>query len=266
MSVLSLHGVADEVFYFGDSHSTGTMLARKLKDFLTNPQANGCATAPSGTHQVYKYNGNGLDPRHWLSTGSNSKNFLYRTLEQRNSVERAGANETALTKLLSSHAANSNRKLVLEFGDNSVAGNNHLSFESNIEKMVAQIGVTPENCIVVAPQPHIKPELREGKQKVLAALKRIQERNICQVVFYDETTGGRLPLTDGIHSTASGYTRWANQAIAGICASKVFAPQLVTPSDSIQGCDDCPLEGLPEIDLDAIDRQLHDYTQGAQSY
>ncbi len=227
---------ASEVLYFGDSHSTGTNLGARILRFLQNPSANGCQSAASGENDVLKLNGNGLDPRHWLSSSSGTRRFLYRALEQRDEVSRAQEGQTPLQRLIVEQGQNPDRRLVMEFGDNSLGGNGPDTFTQNLERMIEQLGVSPENCIVVAPQPNVKPEHRAAKDRILASLREFRDQGKCNVVFYDESSGGRLPLTDGIHSTPSGYNRWADQATSGICSANILRR---TEVDSISGCDEC---------------------------
>lgn len=245
---------AEEVFYFGDSHSTNTNLGRRVEAFLQNP-ASSCSRATTGTHQVRKLNGVGLDPRHWVSSSSSARNYLYRQLEQSAQVTHAAAGVSGLTQLVRDHGAdNSNRRLVLEFGDNSTGQGMWRGFKDNILRMRDQLGVSARNCLVIAPQPHIKPQLREGKREVLKQLRELNESGECQVVFYDEGSSGPLPLTDGIHLTGAGYNKWADQAIAGICQSRLFARE----QDVVQGCESC-MEGMPtagELPFEGVLRNL----------
>lgn len=245
---------AEEIFYFGDSHSTNTNLGRRVEAFLTQPGAS-CNRAGPGAHQVHKLNGIGLDPRHWLASSSGGRNYLYRQLEQSRQIPHAPAGVSGLTQLVRDHGANNpNRKLVLEFGDNSTPQGMWSGFKNNILRMRDQLGVSAANCIVIAPQPHIKPQLQTGKQEVLKQLRELARSGECQVVFYDESSSGPLPLTDGIHLTASGYDKWADQALSGLCQSTLFAQN----SDAIQGCENC-LEGMPheaELPFEGVMRNM----------
>jgi hypothetical protein len=218
---------ASEVIYLGDSHSTGTVLGQRLNDFLADPHGQGCSKAAAGRNDVVKLTGVGLDPKHWLSSRDGGKNYLYRQLTPKNFLSRTAAGATPLSELIKMRGqSRPDRKLVLEFGDNSIGdANPEISFVGNITKMRDQLNVSYDNCVVVAPQPNIQASMREGKKKVLAAMKKIEEQRICQVVYYDQSQSGPLALSDGIHLTPSGYRAWADQAIAGICRSRLFAPR-----------------------------------------
>tara|TARA_R110000868_G_scaffold132380_3_gene343225 strand:- start:45811 stop:46614 length:804 start_codon:yes stop_codon:yes gene_type:complete len=244
-SLLSLSSLyAEEVLYFGDSHSTGTALGRRVEQFLSSPNSS-CSAAQAGSHTVTKLNGVGLDPRHWLSRGNSGRNYLYRQLEQSGSISRASSSQSGLDRLVQDiGSSNPGRKLVLEFGDNSTPTGMWQGFKNNILKMRDQLGVSAQNCLVLAPQPHIRESLREGKRQVLTQLRELHQSGECHVVFFDESSTGPLPLTDGIHLTNTGYNHWADQAIAGICRSRLFSSDQSASRDSVQGCTSC-LPGMP---------------------
>ena len=211
---ISLSSFGDVVYYFGDSHSTKTPLGSKLEAFLSSP-AQHCEDAVSPTNSVVKLNGNGLDPRHWVSTAAGSTRFIQKVLEQRVASPKAGL--TTLDQLLVDRANNLPEKIVLEFGDNSLPGNLSNSFKTKIIQMIQKLNVSSfRDCLIIAPQPNVKAAYKQAKIKILEDLYQLNQDKICQVVFFDESNG-KLPLTDGIHTTFNGYKVWANQLIKNIC-------------------------------------------------
>lgn len=240
--------MAGEVFYFGSSHSTNTNLGNRVLNFLREPSAK-CERSYLDRHSVLKLNGNGLDPRHWLAT-NNLRDYLYRQLENKEYLGRPQtANHTPLKQVIYERGVNPQRKLVLEFGDNSTPPNMWNGFKYNLELMISELGVSPQNCMVIAPLSNSKPELQEGKREVLKQLRELRDSGKCQVFFFDDSTTGSLTLPDGVHPTPSGYNKWADQAEKALCNSSMFSNGPLVTEDTARACEQC-LEGMP------IDRQL----------
>lgn len=240
-----------DVIYLGGTNSTKSQFGDRLDAFLRDPIKQ-CKNAIYGEKRVLTLTGEGIGPKHWTESEEASRKFFYDRLKQKGFLRVSHTGDSPLEQLVLERGVRERRKLILEFGDESLAHPMYEGYEYKLMRMITRMGIKPNNCIIVAPQPNVKPELAKGKAEILKAIKVINEIGLCQVVSYDEEKSGKLPLgPDGAQLTSEGYDKWASSAIKGICDTKIFSMQNLIrngktekDSDSVLACINC-LEGMP---------------------